>query len=655
MTELNGVTSPAARHGCASCAVPRSLVEPKRKTSMRGGQEASESVLLLFGGERGKKPSLQLFSDVWMFDPDTLDCSLVGEAPASFTKRSYFTATYVDGDVWLVGGKTDDDIVSGDTVWVYDVREATWDQMAVEGDQNGRRTRRTAHGACVSPWDDRTIVIFGGYSVREQRGAWLSDVLEIDTRLDTSHPIRSPRVSFEKQYDEKFARAYMTIDAVDGVCVALFGRKGGKTVRDPCLLYDKKRELKVVKVSSKPVPRYNHRTSVCADGSLLACGGDLDGTLTVARYDAKRKVLDLETTLQLGVRKSHGQLADRVPRCATDGTDGTDGTARKGPKSSSRRCLGGSTEARVRLSLVGGYDLGVTGPEVDQVEVDGGNGGNGGNGAIVRTRSCATQSHANELRGLRKLLASRELELANKTQALEEAQQAVKEQKVSLATMERALEEQESALKQLNRRLGDKERELDAMANACTEERKERQRVSDRLVATNRELELLEQQRDMQELQFNSELERVHAEYVADLRKKNEQMRDMERSAATASEVARSALDKIQKDWAAEREARQAYHAKEIGERDGKLDELARENQALVGRLREELEATQAEAAARVMELQTAHEAEVAVLKREIDEKKAALERKDRENEDEKSRVRAALARITADLAKVQP
>lgn len=655
MTDLLGKTSPAVRHGCASCAVPRSLVEPKRKTSSRGRQasEASECVLLLFGGERGKKPALQLFSDVWMFDPETLDCSYLGKAPASFTKRSYFTATYIDGVVWLVGGKTDDDIVSGDTVWLYDVREASWDQMAIEGDQGGRLTRRTAHGACVSPWDDRTIVIFGGYSVREQRGEWMSDVLEIDTRVDTSHTGRSPHISFEKQYDEKFARAYMTIDAVDGVCVALFGRKGGKTVRDPCLVYDKKRELKVIKVSSNVVPRYNHRTSVCADGLLIACGGDFDGTATIIRYNAKKKVLDLGTTLQLGVRKSHGQLADLAPQWAADRA-GKTGKTLYG-KDSLRSYRNGSdrrAEARVRLSLVGGYDLGRGEPAIDQVEV---NEGRDGMGTVGRPISWATENHAMEIQKLQMLLTSRELDLASKTQAMEEAQQALKEQNVSLMALEKALEEQAAKLQRATRLLGDKDRELDALAGACTNERNERQQVLDDLHDKTRELVQLEQQRDMQELQFNSELERVHAEYMADLRKKNEQMMEMEHGAATAAEAARSGMDKIRKDWAAEREARQAEHANAIRERDVKLEEIAREKRELVERLKQELEAAQAEAAARIQELQTAHAAEVTDMRRHLDAKKASLEKKEREIEDEKSRIRAKLTRIAADLANVQP
>ena len=657
------------RHGCASCVVPRALVEPKRKTSRRAGQatevgDPSELVLLLFGGERGKKPSLQLFSDVWMFDPDTQDCSYVGTAPAAFTKRSYFTATYIDGVVWLVGGKTDDDIVAGDTVWAYDVRESSWDRMAVEGDQGGRLTRRTAHGACLSPWDERTIVIFGGYSVREQRGAWMSDVLEIDTRVDTSHLSRSPRISFEKEYDEQFARAYMTIDAVDGVCVVLFGRKGSKTVRDPCLVYDKKRELKVINTSSespKPVPRYNHRTSVCADGSLVTCGGDLDGTLSVFRYDAKKKVLDLETTLQIGVRKSHGQMADRPGGTGSiaQKESARKGSARKGSARSNGKGSGWHAEERVRLSLVGGYDLGVAEPEVDQVvvlfkdEVGVGNTGSKGKRGkqgtwtVTRTSSCTTQNHTRELRKLQKLLDSRDLELASTSQALEEAQQAVKEQNVSLVALEKALEDQGTKLERVTRLLAEKERELDAMAGACTDERKERQRVSEDLQDKNRELAQLEQQRDMQELQFNSELERVHAEYMHDLGLKNDQMREMERNAVTAAEAARSAIDRIQKDWAAEREARQAEHVDQIRERDDKLEELAREKQALMGRLEtreRELEAAQA-----------AHDAELAGLRRDVDAKKVALEKKDREIEDEKSRVRAALMRITADLTKVQP
>jgi len=528
---------PSKRHGCASCAVPREVVERKRKATKatkargkaagKGGDAPSQDVLLLFGGEMGKKGKEQrIFSDVWMFDPDTLECSFLGEAPSSFTHRSYFTATYVDGAVWLVGGKTQDDIVSGDTVWKYVVREASWELVDVEGDDG--LTRRTAHGACLSPWDGQTVVVFGGYALRERRGAWMSDVFEIDTREDASHLSRSPRISFQKVYADTFARAYMSLDAIGGVCVALFGRQGSKTVRES-LVYDKKRELKVIKTSTKPVPRYNHRTSTRSDGSLMACGGDMEGTVALVRYDAKKKILHMETE-QVGVRKSHCQLVvDGVERAGAGGKD----AVKRGTVT--------------RLSLVGGYDLGPGEPEVDQLEVF--CGGDGGRLVVSRDRVCRGGSaviaaghggrhavvDAGRLEDTKRLLEDKERELdertralEQKTSALEEAQGVVKDQNATIAGLEEELSKNRHDINRLNRELQEKDRELDEMAAACTEERA-------RVDQKAREVEEMEQQRDLQALQFNSELERIHGEYKVDLRNKDEQMREIERGAASAA------------------------------------------------------------------------------------------------------------------------
>ena len=639
MTEVCGKNSPATRHGCASCAVPRSLVEPARKNRARQGpgakREASEYVLLLFGGEQGKKPSLQLFADVWLFDPDTLDCSYLGEAPPSFTKRSYFTATYLDGAVWLVGGKTEDDIVTGNTFWKYSVREGSWEQLAVEGDGDGRLTRRTAHGACVSPWDERTIVIFGGYSVREQRGVWMSDVFEIHVGVNNGRGSRRPRISFEKEYNEKYARAYMTFDASNGVCISLFGRKGSQTVRDACLMYDEKRELRVIKVSSKPPPRYNHRTSTCADGSLVVCGGDLAGTLALVRYDAGRKLLQLDT-LQVGVRKSHGQLVDTVPQHATDDLDTN--VSVHGNIQRAKSVIA----AKMRVSLIGGYDLGAGEPEVDQVEAT------AGDTTVVRTKlqTYHDRKTAKEVRELRKLLVDKEQELATKSQALEEALQEVQAQHTVNSSLKTALQESNREKIRANRILAQKSRELDEMTKACNAERS---RVEDKA----RELDELEQQRDLQALRYNSELDQVHAEYKADLRKKDEQMKVMERSAASAAQALRAQMDKMQWEWEAERVERHVEHVKELNERSSRVEELIQEKKDLKRRLEErekEFEAARDEAAARLRELEDGYNDEIAALRRRIEEGKEALARKVRENEDEKSRVRASLARISADL-----
>lgn len=650
--------SPATRHGCASCIVPRELVERRRKS--RGNpskQRESESVLLMFGGETGRdEPPLQLFSDVWMFDPDTLECSYLGDAPQEFTPRSYFTATYVEGAVWLLGGKEDGNIVPGETtVWKYTVRDASWERVEIEGDAG--LTRRTAHGACLSPWDGQTVIVFGGYALREQRGRWMSDVFEIDTgngasqrtqRSQRGFPSGSPRIALHKEYADTFARAYMTLDTVGDVCLALFGRHGSKTVKES-LVYDKNRELKVIKTSTKVVPRYNHRTSVRSDGTLLACGGDLEGTVALVRYDAMKRMLHMDVK-QVGVRKSHCQLLEDARRAGK--------VTRKGKPV---EAADPSTGMVTRLSMIGGYDLGPGEPDVNQVELTDDRlpavrvvTGAAGIAGTVTKRPQEQQKHidGSKVSEVKKLLADKERELKERSQALEEARSAVRDQKSTIGILEEDLANKIRDIHRLNRVVKEKDRELDELATACMEERA---RVDEKI----RELEQMEQERDLLTLKFNSELDKIVEEFKIDLRNKDVQIREVERSMAAEMKAAVEAkadeMARLRWDWEQERVARHTQHVKELDERAVKVEELMREKKEALKRneeLEKEFEAARADAAVREKEQREACEEEVAKLN-------GALARKDREMEDEKARVQgvlnstgALLHRLADDIAK---
>lgn len=355
--------SPEKRQGCASCVVP------SRKNR-------NEKVVLIFGGE----DESQCFSDCWMFEPGSETLVWLGHAPAWFTPRSYHSATYIDGLVWLIGGmnrftKDPKEQIVADSVWCFDVGTQSFFHIPLKSQQ---LTVRTAHGACVNPVCPTSILIFGGYGYKESKnlcgstrkkskkmcstkGEWKNDLVLLDTARrvcsvqETKHPPQS--------------RGYMTFDTLGDFCVALFGRSGPNRLvgeGDYIAMYDPRKEDWVeprVEGTFTAALRHSHRVSAYNDDSIIIYGGNLERNLnsrsqcppgndavSLLRYEQHKKAFSWHSVLftkgQLCCRFSH------VQECLDDSlyiiggySTGFDGESRHYP-SNIKKIVFGKQEAQ---------------------------------------------------------------------------------------------------------------------------------------------------------------------------------------------------------------------------------------------------------------------------------------------------------------------
>ncbi len=266
--------SPEKRRGCASCLI-------KDTTTI------SEYVVLIFGGEDDSR----CYRDCWVFEPTRETLTFLATAPDTFTPRSYHSATYMHGMVWLVGGmnkflKDPKEQIVADSVWCFDVSRKVFVHAPCESQH---LLIRTAHGACVMPGCSTTILIFGGYAYQNNShpsstgngtkekppgkntmGEWTSDLLELDTVAKAC--------CLQETMHQPSPRGYMTFDAIGDVCVALFGRSRRRLV--PSIsMYDPSKGEWVNSVPQEgriPALRHSHRVSKFQHNSLLIYGGSLE-------------------------------------------------------------------------------------------------------------------------------------------------------------------------------------------------------------------------------------------------------------------------------------------------------------------------------------------------------------------------------------------
>ena len=266
------VVSPEKRRGCASCVVKNN--------------DTSENVVLIFGGEDDSR----CFRDCWVFEPRSEMLQYLGEAPDTFTPRSYHSATYIDGVVWIIGGmnkfsRDPMEQIVADSVWCYDVERRTYVHIPCVSQH---LMIRTAHGSCVMPRCTTKILIFGGYTYQKDLqvcnndrksdrrvgnsiGEWKNDLVELDTvskvcsLVETRHPPPP--------------RGYMTFDAIGDVCVSLFGRSKRRLVPESIAIYDPLKSEWVNSVQqygSVPALRHSHRVSKFQENALIVYGGSLE-------------------------------------------------------------------------------------------------------------------------------------------------------------------------------------------------------------------------------------------------------------------------------------------------------------------------------------------------------------------------------------------
>ena len=93
--------------------------------------------------------------------------------------RYKHAAALVDGDMVVVGGKTNDgeeDVIFGD-VWIWDIEESTWTELLVAGGPGGLYR----HGLA---WDEARglLWVHGGVDQDEERQDWLW-TLDLDNRI----------------------------------------------------------------------------------------------------------------------------------------------------------------------------------------------------------------------------------------------------------------------------------------------------------------------------------------------------------------------------------------------------------------------------------------------------------------------------------------
>lgn len=270
---MSGHVSPERRRGCASCVVS-------------SDDCISDNIVLIFGGEDDSR----CYKDCWMFEPASETLTCLASAPQAFTPRSYHSATYIDGVVWIIGGmnkfmRDPMQRIVADCIWCFNVSTRVFSQVSCASQQ---LTLRTAHGACVNPVCPTKILIFGGYTYQKgahvlcdgrkrakrqatSQGEWRNDLVELDTAGKVCSA-KETKVS-------PCPRAYMTFDVIGDVCVALFGRSRNVLVKESIAMYDPLQGEWITSVRQEgviPPSRHSHRVSQFGENALILYGGSLE-------------------------------------------------------------------------------------------------------------------------------------------------------------------------------------------------------------------------------------------------------------------------------------------------------------------------------------------------------------------------------------------
>lgn len=213
-------------------------------------------------------------SDVWYLDTQKGTWKCCCNSAPGCPARAYHTATIINDAVWLIGGG-DKDTTYGD-VQVYDIIKKSWESPILKG--NPMLLDRTAHGACVSPIDASTILIFGGYGQTcTHKPTWLNDLVALDTKTATVYSIKAGGTP-------PAPRGYHTFTTCGNHCIAVGGRHTKNRIdlllrgSDLICAYDAV-ENKWKQCSSGPLdskaslePRSSHR-AVSTESGLVFFGG----------------------------------------------------------------------------------------------------------------------------------------------------------------------------------------------------------------------------------------------------------------------------------------------------------------------------------------------------------------------------------------------
>eukprot|EP00890_Picochlorum_soloecismus_P001852 jgi/Picsp_1/2668/NSC_00898-R1_kelch repeat len=222
-----------------------------------------EGHFLLFGGNRDKL----YFKDCWEYRPEVGKFFFVGEAPRTFSPRAHHTATVINGTVWLIGGVNQQSVIRD--YWCFDIIKQRWRQPRLKGMPS--LLFRCAHAACAHPGKPGSILIFGGYTTKKERGIWLNDLIEVDTEKNMVREIDSGG-------SQPAPRGYHSFTRMGNFCISAFGRGADKTLipRSKCLAILDTLSMTWTETSGNgnvPIVRYSHRATAFDQEFLLLFGG----------------------------------------------------------------------------------------------------------------------------------------------------------------------------------------------------------------------------------------------------------------------------------------------------------------------------------------------------------------------------------------------
>jgi len=191
----------------------------------------------------------------------TWECLAVAQPVAP---RAYFSATVVNGHIWVVGGSSVDKVVADVSAW--DIAAGTWRTVPVKGDAG--LLCRCAHAAVAHPKKPGHIILFGGIS---RDGSFLGDLVEL--RCSTS----GASVAAITPRGAVLPRAYHSMSSLGHRCFVFGGRDsqaGLCSSGDLAAVYDSAQNswVRLGQEGEVPCARSSHRTAVVG-GAIWLFGG----------------------------------------------------------------------------------------------------------------------------------------------------------------------------------------------------------------------------------------------------------------------------------------------------------------------------------------------------------------------------------------------
>lgn len=169
-------------------------VLPAARAFAPAAVDARRSRMILFGGSRYSPDfnDIQMFDDLWAFDPATTSWEQLLPANLGPSARASASTWVFRGTFYVFGGIEASFVVRND-LWALDLESLTWRQIMAETDQSPA-PRRLAQISAVQ--SNGRLFLYGGEGVQEGALIALNDTWELDLLRERWRQV-APGVGYE--------------------------------------------------------------------------------------------------------------------------------------------------------------------------------------------------------------------------------------------------------------------------------------------------------------------------------------------------------------------------------------------------------------------------------------------------------------------------